>query len=194
MVLFPLSPLCTDTGFCTNGYIINKASVSQLQTLKHALLATLENFPILQPLFLLKLLITNSQLEFTQIMKVIIIIRKVRTVATLLLSQTKSSAEKNCCVGLFALMFSKYNSTAVWFLKPSALIHLEKIKYHISHLFFKWAKLGKIENNFIRKYPFKQRQDYQWATAKRFCNTGDCASLLFIAPNRGSAFKIFFKT
>lgn len=61
---------------------------------------------------------------------------KVGTVATLLLSQMKSSpAEKNCYVGLFALMFSKYNSTAVWFLKPSALICLEKIKYHISHLF-----------------------------------------------------------
>lgn len=66
MVLFPLLPLCrADTGFFTNGYIINKTSISQLQTLKHGLLVTLENFPVFQPLFLLKLLIANSQLEFT---------------------------------------------------------------------------------------------------------------------------------
>lgn len=54
---------------------------------------------------------------------------KVRTVAMLLLSRKSSAAEKNCYVGLFSLMFSKYNSTAVWFLKPSALICLDKISH-----------------------------------------------------------------
>lgn len=63
---------------------------------------------------------------------------KVRTIVMLLLVQMKpSSAERNCHVGLFSLMFSKYNSTAVWFPKPSALISLEKIKCHISNLFYK---------------------------------------------------------
>lgn len=125
--------------FYTSGYIETsilwlRTIITDLRKFSLLLVPKLQELTITN-IFPLKywLLIHNWNLHRSLFMKV-------RTVAILVLSQMKSApAEKNYYVELFSFMFSKYNSTAVWFLQPSALICLRKIKYHISHLFYKGA-------------------------------------------------------